>query len=574
MPIVRTEIRRGAYYDSVTLMQLQKSLTALPNVLDAGVVMGTPANQEILQQSQLLTDEAQQAKAEDLVIAIKADDDHSASHALAQVEALLAQRRSMSSDDYRPRSLEAAAQLLPNAQWVLVSVPGRYAAGVAREALRLGRHVFVYSDNVPIADEVALKREAREKNLWVLGPDCGTAIINGIGFGFANSVRRGRIGIIGASGTGIQTVASRLHQLGAGISHALGTGSHDLSNEVGAITTIQALHALTHDPETDVIVLISKPPSPTVAMHVLRVARLTGKPIVVDFIGYTTSAAPDDNLHFARTLSDAATLAVQLSANIQAANNAATSNFQLPNFSPSQKYLRGLYSGGTLAYEAMLSLRDELGDIYSNTPLDPHYQQRSGALALPITSQSKEHTIIDLGADEFMVGRLHPMLDHDLRIRRLRQEASDSETAIILLDVVLGYGAHPDPASELAPVIAEVRKKREESGDVLEVIVAVIGTDTDPQNVETQVAQLREAGAHVETDHTAAVKRAGAMTRALRQRAQPVIDLRQPVAAINVGLALFADSLQRQGASVVQVEWQPPAGGNEKLLAILARMKK
>jgi FdrA protein len=191
-----------------------------------------------------------------------------------------------------------------------------------------------------------------------------------------------------------------------------------------------------------------------------------------------------------------------------------------------------------------------------------------------MTNYSKEHTIIDLGADEFMVGRLHPMIDHDLRIRRLRQEAADSEAAIILLDVVLGYGAHADPASELAPVIAEIRKKKEERGGALEVIVAVIGTDADPQNLEAQMARFREAGAHVETDHTAAVKHAAALARALRQCAQPTIDLSQPVAAINVGLEMFAQSLQTQGASVAHVDWQPPAGGNEKLMAILARMKK
>jgi FdrA protein len=497
-----------------------------------------------------------------LIIAIKARDDAAAAHALAQVDALLARRRTNLANNYRPRSLETAAQLLPEAQWVLVSVPGRYAAGVAREALRLGRHVFLYSDNVASAAEVALKREAHEKNLLVMGPDCGAALINGIGFGFANHVRRGSIGIIGASGTGIQTVVSRIHQLGAGISHAIGAGSHDLSDEVNAITTLQALHALTHDSATAVIVLISKPPSASVAEHVLRAARQTGKPIVVDFIGYAGKDDSTNRLYMARTLSDAATLAVELSNTPY-----PLPNIQLPVFAPSQKYLRGLYSGGTLAYEALLILRDELGGVYSNTPLNPNYP-------LPITHYSKEHTIIDLGADEFMVGRLHPMIDHDLRIRRLRQEASDPETALILLDVVLGYGAHADPASALAPVIAEIKNQESKIKNPLEVIVTVIGTDADPQNVETQLTRFREAGAHVETDHTAAVKYAAALARQLKRHTHPPIDLRQPVAAINVGLEMFAQSLQTQGASVVHVDWQPPAGGDEKLIAILARMKK
>ena len=466
MAVTEAEVRSGAYYDSVVLMQLQRSLAALPGVLDAGVVMGTAANKDILAQSDLRTPEVQAAVADDLVIVVRAEDEAAARAALDQVDDLLIRRRRGVEQDYRPKSLELAVQMLPDAQWVLVSIPGRYAAGVARQALRLGKNVFLYSDNVSLDDETVLKQTAAEKGLLVMGPDCGTAIVNGVGLGFANRVRRGPIGLIAASGTGLQQVSARIHQLGSGITHALGTGGRDLSQAVGAVTARQGLDLLSRDPETRVIVLISKPPSPAVADELLRAARAAGKPVVVDFIGYSFSARQVDNLHFAPTLDEAADLAVQLAARRTKDLDEVPG---LDRFAPGQRYLRGLFSGGTLAYEALLILQDYLPAAYSNVPLNKDYR-----LANSMVSQ--EHTIVDLGEDEFTVGRLHPVMDNDLRIRRLQQEADDPEVAVILLDVVLGYGAHPDPAGELAPVIAKARAAAEEAGRRLEVVAVVVPT--------------------------------------------------------------------------------------------------
>jgi len=567
--IKKAEIRRGAYYDSVVLMQLQRSLAALPGVLDAGVVMGTDANKDILAQSDLLTPEVQAAVADDLVIVVRTEDAAAAQAALDQVDELLTRRRRGIEQEYRPRSLESAAQLMPDAQWVLISVPGRYAAGVARQALHLGKNVFLYSDNVSLNDEVALKQTAAEKGLLVMGPDCGTAIVNGVGLGFANRVRRGPIGMVAASGTGLQQVSSRIHQLGSGITHSLGTGGRDLSQAVGAVTAHQGLDLLSRDPETRVIVLISKPPAPQVADELLRAARSADKPVVVDFIGYSPAARHVDNLRFATSLDEAADLAVQL----VTSTPDAESPLDLPRFATGQRYLRGLFSGGTLAYEALLILQDYLPAVYSNAPLDKDYR-----LANSLVSQ--EHTIVDLGEDEFTVGRLHPMMDNDLRIRRLQQEADDSEVAVILLDVVLGYGAHPDPASELAPAIARARAEAEHAGRHLEVIAVVVGTDEDPQDMDAQVQQLEATGARVETSNEAAVRYIGRLLRSLNPKPEtrtlkPVAlaMLHQPLAAINAGLESFTDSLMAQGAPVIQVDWQPPAGGNEKLMAILERMR-
>ncbi|MCK4450960.1 MAG: hypothetical protein KAX26_10240, partial [Anaerolineae bacterium] len=358
------------------------------------------------------------------------------------------------------------------------------------------------------------------KGLLVMGPDCGTAIVNGVGLGFANRVRRGPIGMVAASGTGLQQVSSRIHQLGSGITHALGTGGRDLSEAVGAVTAHQGLDLLSRDPETRVIVLISKPPSPQVADELLKAARSAGKPVVVDFIGYSPPARQVDNLHFATTLDEAAELAVQLVASVPKSQ----SEFRIPKsvdldrFAPGQRYLRGLFSGGTLAYEASLILQDYLPAVYSNAPLDKDYR-----LANSMVSQA--HTIVDLGEDEFTVGRLHPMMDNDLRIRRLQQEAGDPEVAVILLDVVLGYGAHPDPASELAPAIARARAKAEEARRYLEVVAIVVGTDEDPQGFDTQVQQLEAAGARVETSNEAAVRYAGRLLQSLN----PIPNIQYPI---------------------------------------------
>jgi len=567
--MLKAEIRPGAYYDSVVLMQLQRALAALPGIQEAGVVMGTAANKELLGQSALLTPEAQAAAADDLVIVLRTETAETATAALDQVNGLLTRRRNEGAgEEYRPKTLESAVNLLPNAQWVLVSVPGRYAAGVAKEALRLGKHLFLYSDNVALADEVALKRTAAAQGLLVMGPDCGTALVNGVGLGFANRVRRGSIGVVGASGTGLQQVTARIHQLGGGITHAFGTGGRDLSEAVGAITARQALDLLSRDPETRVIVLISKPPSAQVADELLRLARATGKPVIVDFIGYKAPDAQQDNLYFAHTLDATAALAVEMASFETASSAHAPSPLPL---APPQRYLRGLFSGGTLAYEALLLLQEYLPVVYSNAPLDKRFKLEKATV-------SQGHTIVDLGEDEFTVGRLHPMLDHELRIKRLQQEAADPETAIILLDVVLGYGAHADPASELAPAIATAIATAQQGGHHLQVVAVVVGTDEDPQGFDRQVEQLRAAGAQVEYNNEAAVRSVGQQLQKLNRPTDfapvDVALLREPLAAINVGLESFTASLTAQNAAVIQVDWRPPAGGNERLAGILARMKK
>lgn len=564
MSVTRSEVRAGAYYDSVVLMQLQRSLADLPGVEDAGVVMATPANCEILESSGLSV--AHSAGSEDLLIVVKAQDSDSANEALENVDQLLASRRSRVAKAYRPRSLKSAVDQIPEAKWVLISVPGRYADSVAKEALTLGKNVFLFSDNVSVKNEVNLKRLARSNGLLLMGPDCGTAIIDGVGFGFANRVRKGPVGLVGASGTGMQAITSYIHELGGGISQAIGTGGRDLKNEIGAITTHQGLDLLAADSKTEVIVIVSKPPEPEVAATILNHASATGKPVVVDFIGKAPPARRMGNLHFAVSLKDAADLALTILKD----GNIGSRRLQLPdsNARRSKGFIRGLFSGGTLAYEAMVALSTTLTRVYSNVPL--HEWQHLGGLSV-----SREHTVLDLGEDEFTQGRLHPMMDNDLRLRRFDQEASDKDVGAIILDLVLGEGAHPDPASELAPAIEQAKRKASEEDRELTIAIIVIGTDSDNQNIDVQIQRLRTAGADIFRETPEAINFVTSKLELGMQYEPSSTDgdvFSSSVAAINVGLEVFYDSLESQGASVVQVDWRPPAGGDEKLMSLLSQL--
>ncbi len=558
MSSIEHEIRRGAYYDSVVLMQLQRSLLELEGVEDAGVVMATAANLELLDDSGLLVG-GLEPRPEDLLIVVKAGSETMAAHAIGQIDSILNRRRSAAASAYRPRSLDSAVKDLPEAAWVLISIPGRYAASVTRQALSHNKHVFLYSDNVSLEEEIELKTQARERGLLVMGPDCGTAIINGIGFGFANHVRRGAIGLVGASGTGLQAISSSIHGLGQGISHAIGTGGRDLKHGVNAITARQGLELLAHDPDTKVIVVVSKPPDPAVAASLLTTARQTGKPTVINFIGYAPPVSEFENLIFANTLLETAGKAVQaLVGGVKPDPNQPHVQGQVkPGF------LRGLFSGGTLAIEAVRGLQAFLGPIHTNLSVP-------GGLVLEDPLVSKGHTILDLGEDIFTVGRLHPMIDNDLRLRRMEQESSAEEVALILLDVVLGEGSHPDPASELGPAIEHIRQRGVDVG------VLLIGTDEDPQDMVAQRSRLESAGAKVVTDTISLVAYAVALLGDSTEQDQPAISttaLAAPVAAINIGLESFYDSLLSQGAASIQVDWRPPAGGNERLIGILSRIK-
>ena len=481
-------VTRNFYRDSVALMQLSARLLTLPGVRQASAVMASANNLALLREAGLLAGDVA-AGPNDLLVALDGEEAAVAA-ALAEAERTLNETPTGGPAGgprrQPPRSLEMGLEAAPAASLALISTPGEYAGAEAMKALRLGLHVMLFSDNVPLDDEVTLKRYAAAHDLLVMGPDCGTAIIAGVPLGFANAVRRGSIGLVGASGTGLQQVSCLIDRLGGGISQIIGTGGHDLSREVGGITMLQGLAALATDPETRVIVLISKPPSPDVAARVLDEARAAGKPVVVNFIGADPCLVSTLGLIPARTLEDAAILAVEAATGRPPEHTAAGAP-DAPRLAAGQRYVRGLFSGGTFCYEATLLLAEALPDVHSNTPV-------GGAEVPESVWQSRGHTLIDLGDDVFTRGRPHPMIDARLRLERMAAEARDPTTAVILLDVVLGYGAHPDPASVIAPAIATAIAEAEAAQRQLAVVGFVCGTAADPQNLEHQEALLRAAG--------------------------------------------------------------------------------
>jgi succinyl-CoA synthetase alpha subunit len=378
----------------------------------------------------------------------------------------------------------------PASNLALISVPGDYAAAEAIKALQLGMNVMLFSDNVSMAHEKAIKTLAREKRLIVMGPDCGTAIVNGMPLGFANVVRRGGIGVVGASGTGLQEVTCRIDQLGAGISQALGTGGHDLHEDIGGISMQFGLDALAEDPDTRVIVLISKPPARAVAERILESARKAGKPVVVNFLGASEDEMRAPGLTPAHTLADAAQFAVALlnGAPLPAsvarveANDEATLVKRSETLGAGRKFIRGVFAGGTFCYESQLLCKAEGFMASSNTPV-------KGNAKLADIWKSEGHTIVDMGDDDFTRGRPHPMIDPTLRDERVRAEMLDPATAVVLFDLVLGYGAADEPAQGLIALLAQLPR---ENAPLL--IAHVCGTESDPQVRSRQIDALREAG--------------------------------------------------------------------------------
>jgi FdrA protein len=482
--VVRSRIRRDTYRDSVELMRVAAVVERLPGVQRAAVLVATPANRDVLKSAGLLDEAAAAARPSDLIVAVAADDETAAEAALARAIVLLTTTTEDavgSSAGTAPATIAQAVAEDPAANLALVSTPGPYATAEALKALKRGLHVFLFSDNVSIADELELKRLAIRKRLLVMGPDCGTAILDGVPLGFANAVRRGRIGLVGASGTGLQQVVCLIDRLGAGVSQAIGVGGRDLDERIGGLMMLAALDRLAEDADTAVIVLISKPPSPAVSQRVLEHARTAGKPIVVCFLGGDPAVIVAAGATPAATLEDAAVLAVKLAGGDPSGAGIATEDegdlvkavlAQAARLAPSQRAIRGLYSGGTLAYEAALLLKE----------------------ALPDAEARRIHSLLDLGDNELTVGRPHPMIDFRLRNERIAAAAEDPVTAVVLLDVVLGYGSHPDPAGELSPVVEASRKRAARAERELIVIGSVCGTIGDPQGLSDQEARLSAAG--------------------------------------------------------------------------------
>ena len=482
------------YKDSVSLMQISARLNALAGVEQASVAMATPANLERMRDAGM--DITLEPRPNDLLIALEASEE-AGSEALKLAATLLAPPAAESqatADRRKPVSIAMGLHDALDANFALISVPGRYAGAEALKALSRGLHVMLFSDNVPEEQEAAIKRYASEHQLLVMGPDCGTAIINGQPLGFANVVRRGAIGLVAASGTGLQEVSCHIHHLGAGVSQAIGTGGRDLHEAIGGLSMLQGISLLADDPDTKLIVLISKPPSPGIMQKVLASARQCGKPVVVHFLGADDHSLQYEGVIPALSLRHAAEVAVATLEGKQAPRESNTrdtliakARASLGAMAPTQKEIRGVFAGGTFCYEAQLALLAAEIPCESNAPVQ-------GATALQSQQQGHGHSLIDMGDDEFTRGRPHPMIDPEPRNARLLTEGRDPATAVLLFDIVLGYGASADPCAALLPVLETLRQEAAQAQRHLLLIAHVCGTEDDPQNRQQQIERLQQVG--------------------------------------------------------------------------------
>ena len=491
---VTTKIWSDTYYDSVTLMLGSSMISALPGIDEAMVLMGTDRNKTVIRASGLIAEGTGSFGPNDIVIGIRSEDEAAARTAIETLEAFLTSKKGSGDRNITARTLAGALREDPGINLAMISVPGRYARAEVEKALDSGLHVMLFSDNVPLEDEIALKDRALEKGLLMMGPDCGTAIVNGCALGFANVVRRGNIGLVAAAGTGLQEITVLIDRLGGGVSQALGTGGRDLKEDVGGRMMGLCLEALRDDPATEVIAILSKPPHPSVVEKMKAIIATIGKPVVACFLGADEDALAGTHAVYAKDCEQCARIAVELAGTALPEKDEAwireTVAAEAALLAPDQRYLRGLYSGGTLCYEAMLAFRDAGIPAYSNIAIDRE-------LLLENPDLSREHTLVDMGEDFFTNGMPHPMIDLRMRIERIARDCAEPDVAVLLLDCVGGYGTHDDPAGALAPAIVSAKAAAKAQGRHLPVIASVTASEGDPQVRSAQEQTLRDAGAIV-----------------------------------------------------------------------------
>lgn len=492
---IASKIFPNSYRDSVLLMKMASAIRAMDGVENAEIIIATDANKAILDFNGLLTDEIKAASPNDLVVSVSAEDADKRAEAVARAEDMILHGMGDEAEQkvlYTAKSIAGALAMEPDANLAILSIPGPLVRKDAMKLLDAGVNLLIFSDNVPLEDELALKQKAAEKGLLVMGPDCGTAMIKGAALAFCNKCRTGSVGMVCASGTGLQEVACIVHNSGAGISNALGTGSNDVSDAIGGLTMLQGIDCLEDDAATKVIVIVSKPPAVATMEKLVERLQECRKPVVVNFLGRDDVHGQQGNIYYATTLEETARKALELSGFESPAapsDDDAFAQGEIQRHQGKRRYLRGLFTGGTMGTEAVVIAKDALEGLTTNIHVP-------GAAPMEDIAHCAGHCIIDLGADEFTLGKPHPMIDPEMKNARLVQEGRDGEVAVILLDFVLGYGVHEDPVGATLPSIAQLREGVPEE-DWPTIIASVTGTELDPQNRERQRAMLEEAGVHV-----------------------------------------------------------------------------
>ena len=576
--MLKTIVKKGSYHDSVVLMLLTNQISTIEGVKKVSIMMATPANKDIYRQSGLSTEELESASANDMVVVADVDDDAILDVIMEEVEEFFKKQSTSEGDKKGAESVKSwdkALGKLPDANLAVISIPGAYAALEADRALDEGMNVFMFSDNVTLEDEIKLKQKAHEKGLAVMGPDCGTGIIQGVPIAFTNNVTPGAIGIIGASGTGIQELTTIIDRLGEGVKNAIGTGGRDLSTEVGGITMMDMIEAMESDDSVKVLIIISKPPAKEVRDRISDRLSNFKKPVVTLFLGEKPEYH-EENFYHAYTLDEAARLAVGLARGEEIKEGKVDVDDSQFFGAEEKKTIKAYYSGGTLAGEAAMLIKDAL-----NLKVPP--QKAEGFML-----KTDGHIVVDLGDDVYTQGKPHPMIDPAKRIECMQDAIDDASTGVILLDIMLGYGSHEDMAGALLPSIVELRDKAKAEGRKLFFVATVCGTRRDFQSYDEAVSKLKEAGVIVCENNKLAVHTAiraigldfEEPAKEIRKKTVAKIEktevsekliqlLSQKPKVINIGLKSFAEVVESFGCDVVQYDWMPPAGGNVELIKVL-----
>lgn len=574
--MLKTVVKKGSYHDSVVLMLLTNHISAMQGVNKVSIMMATPANKDIFKQSGLDTEELLAASANDMVVVADIENETIMDTIETEIDAYFKKQNTQTQQTESVKSWDKALEKMPNADMAVISIAGAYAALEANRALDEGMNVFMFSDNVTIEDEKQLKQKAHDKGLVVMGPDCGTGIIQSVPIAFTNKVNSGKIGIIGASGTGIQELTTIIDRLGEGVKNAIGTGGRDLSSEIGGITMMDTINAMEQDDSIKVMIIISKPPAKAVREMISNRLSAFKKPVVTLFLGEKPEYH-EKGFYHAYTLDEAARLAVNLVRDEDINSCVVSADTPENAFDKSEnKTIKAYYSGGTLAGEAAMLIKDALN-------LDTPPEKAEGFML-----KHGGHIVVDLGDDVYTQGKPHPMIDPAKRIECMQEATDDSSTGVILFDIMLGYGSHEDMAGALLPTINELKQKAENEGRKLFFIATVCGTRHDYQGYDEAVNKLKNAGVIVcETNKLAsqmAIRAIGLDFAEPKKeiRAKQSVDVNITPASdkllkmlsekpriINIGLKSFAEVADEFGCEVVQFDWTPPAGGNVEMIKTL-----
>ena len=574
--MLKTVVKKGSYHDSVVLMLLTNHISAMQGVNKVSIMMATPANKDIFKQSGLDTEELLAASANDMVVVADIENKTIMDTIETEIDAYFKKQNTQTQQTESVKSWDKALEKMPNADMAVISIAGAYAALEANRALDEGMNVFMFSDNVTIEDEKQLKQRAHDKGLVVMGPDCGTGIIQSVPIAFTNKVNSGKIGIIGASGTGIQELTTIIDRLGEGVKNAIGTGGRDLSSEIGGITMMDTINAMEQDDSIKVMIVISKPPAKAVREMISNRLSAFKKPVVTLFLGEKPEYH-EEGFYHAYTLDEAARLAVNLVRDEDINSCVVSADTPENAFDKSEnKTIKAYYSGGTLAGEAAMLIKDALN-------LDTPPEKAEGFML-----KHGGHIVVDLGDDVYTQGKPHPMIDPAKRIECMQEATDDRSTGVILFDIMLGYGSHEDMAGALLPTINELKQKAENEGRKLFFIATVCGTRHDYQGYDDAVNKLKNAGVIVcETNKLAsqmAIRAIGLDFAEPKKeiRAKQSVDVNITPASdkllkmlsekpriINIGLKSFAEVADEFGCEVVQFDWTPPAGGNVEMIKTL-----